>query len=156
MDHFAVRILNVHRTMAISTIRPDGWPQTTIVGYSNRGFDLDFLIFRESQKHANILFDNRISIAVASEPEDFRTVQAVYAGAHANEVTEEADRQAAWRRMMERHPIFAGSQIPGMEHAIFMRARCKYLSVLDYSQGLGHREEFIVEDDGTLSAPPDQ
>lgn len=156
MDHFAVRILNVHRTMAISTIRPDGWPQTTIVGYANRGFDIDFLIFRESQKFANILRDDRISIAVASEPEDFRTVQAVYAGAHAAEITEKADRQAAWRRMMERHPIFAGSQIPELEHATFMHARCKYISVLDYTQGMGHREEFIVEDDGTLTASPDE
>lgn len=154
MDHIAVRILNVHRTMAISTIRPDGWPQTTIVGYSNRGFDLDFMIFRESQKYANILKDDRISIAVASEPEDFRTVQAVYAGAHAAEVKEESERQAAWRRIMERHPVLAGSQIPGLEHALFMRARCKYVSVLDYTQGLGHREEFLVNDDGTLTALP--
>ena len=156
MDHFAVRILNVHRTMAISTIRADGWPQTTIVGYANLGFDLDFLIFRESQKHANILRDDRIAIAVASEPDDFRTVQAVYAGAHAYEVTGEADREAAWRRMMERHPVLAGSQIPEFEHALFMRARCKYVSVLDYSQGLGHREEFVVGEDGTLSAPPER
>jgi hypothetical protein len=27
-----------HRTMKIATIRPDGWPQTTTVGYANEGF----------------------------------------------------------------------------------------------------------------------
>ena len=54
MEHTAVKILNRHGVMAISTVRPDGWPQTTMVGYANQGFDLFFLIFRASQKLANI------------------------------------------------------------------------------------------------------
>jgi len=35
MDDSAIEILDTQRTMAISTLRPDGWPQTTIVGYVN-------------------------------------------------------------------------------------------------------------------------
>ena len=65
MEHLAIRILNAHQTMAISTVRPDGWPQTTIVGYANRGFDIVFLIYRTGQKWANIQHDDRISIAVS-------------------------------------------------------------------------------------------
>ena len=79
MEPTAVRILNNHRIMAISTVRPDGWPQTTIVGYVNRGFDIYFLIFRSGQKLANIQHDNRISIAVASEPSELKELKAVYA-----------------------------------------------------------------------------
>jgi hypothetical protein len=37
MEAKAISILNAHRTMAISTLRPDGWPQTTIVGYGMTG-----------------------------------------------------------------------------------------------------------------------
>jgi hypothetical protein len=44
-----VRILDENRLMAIATIRPDGWPQNTIVGYANAGFTVYFLIFRASQ-----------------------------------------------------------------------------------------------------------
>lgn len=40
----AVQILDRHRIMAISTVRPDGWPQTTIVGYANDGLDIFFLV----------------------------------------------------------------------------------------------------------------
>jgi len=57
----AIRILDRHRTMAISTVRPDGWPQTTIAGYANDGLTLYFLIFRSGQKFANIDGDDRVS-----------------------------------------------------------------------------------------------
>jgi hypothetical protein len=40
MQDKAIEILNSHRIMAISTLRPDGWPQTTIVGYANEGLTL--------------------------------------------------------------------------------------------------------------------
>ena len=152
MDHIAVRILNAHRIMAISTVRPDGWPQTTIVGYVNRGFELYFLIYRSGQKFANLQKDDRISIAVATEPVNMHDLQAVYAGAHATEITDEAERQEAWKRIMERHANLAGSQMPGADEAVFMKARCKYVSVLDYTQGVGHREQLVVEDDGTVRA----
>ena len=68
MDETADQILGSHRTMAISTVRPDGWPQTTIVGYAN-GLILYFLIFRASQKFANIAKDNRVSLAVGEKPD---------------------------------------------------------------------------------------
>jgi nitroimidazol reductase NimA-like FMN-containing flavoprotein (pyridoxamine 5'-phosphate oxidase superfamily) len=144
MEQPAIRILNTHRIMAISTIRPDGWPQTTIVGYANRGFDLVFLIYRSSQKLANIRHDDRISIAVAAEPAELDQLQAVYASAHAREITVESEREAAWRQLMERHANLAGSRIPEATEAVFMAARCEHVSMLDFTQGLGHREQLIV------------
>lgn len=151
MLHPAIRILNDHQTMAISTVRPDGWPQTTIVGYANRGFDIVFLIYRTGQKWANIQHDDRISIAVASEPLDLNSLQAVYAGAHAKEIVDEYERQEAWRQLMQRHANLAGSQIPEATEAVFMRAQCKYVSVLDFTQGLGHREQVTLDDQGNVA-----
>ena len=79
----AIRILDGQRLMAVSTVRPDGWPQTTIVGYANIGLVIYFLIFRASQKFENISKDNRVSIAVAPEPRNLGELQAVYAVAPA-------------------------------------------------------------------------
>jgi len=152
MEQPAIRILNNHRIMAISTVRPDGWPQTTIVGYANRGFELVFLIYRSGQKFGNIQHDDRISIAVGAEPNDLHQLQAVYAGAHAREITEDAERQEAWRQIMERHSNLAGSQIPEATDAVFMRATCKYVSVLDFTQGVGHREQLVVDENGVSVA----
>jgi nitroimidazol reductase NimA-like FMN-containing flavoprotein (pyridoxamine 5'-phosphate oxidase superfamily) len=155
VDHIAVQILNMNRIMAISTVRPDGWPQTTIVGYANRGFDLYFLIYRSSQKFANLQRDDRIAIAVGAEPSEIAMIKAVYAGAHAREITGEDERREAWQQLLQRHSNLAGSQIPDATEAVFMRATCKYVSVLDYSQGLGHREQLVIDDSGNPVAQPE-
>lgn len=137
--------------MAISTVRPDGWPQTTIVGYANQGFELYFLIYRSSQKFANIQHDDRISIAVSAEPADMSQLQAVYAGAKAREITDPAERETAWRLLMGRHSNLAGFKMPDATEAVFMHARCKYVSLLDFTQGPGHHEKLVVDDLGTAS-----
>lgn len=139
----AIQILNSHRMMAISTVRPDGWPQTTIVGYANDGWIIYFLIFRSSQKFANITHDNRISVAIGSEPSHLDEIKAVYAGAHASEVTDAREREIAWKLLTERHPNLADFGPPGDEEAL-MGATCKYVSVLDYSKGIGHAEALTV------------
>ena len=148
MEHVAVKILNRHRLMAISTVRPDGWPQTTMVGYVNRGFDIFFLIFRSGQKYANIQRDDRVSIAVSAEASELEQLKAVYAGGHAVEITDQGERDEIWRRFMERSSNLAGFQMPDAKQAVFMRVRCKYVSVLDFSQGLGHREQLTLDEQG--------
>lgn len=148
MERTAIKILNSHRIMAISTLRPDGWPQTTVVGYANRGFELFFLVFRSGQKFANIHRDDRVSVAIASEPSDLADLKAVYAGAHASEITDPEERSAAWNLLMERHSNLAGFRMPEAAEAAFMRATCKYLSVLDFSQGFGYHEQLVIDDLG--------
>jgi nitroimidazol reductase NimA-like FMN-containing flavoprotein (pyridoxamine 5'-phosphate oxidase superfamily) len=148
VERTAIKILNSHRIMAISTVRPDGWPQTTVVGYASRGFEIFFMIFRSGQKFANIQADDRISIAIAAEPADMNDLQAFYAGAHAQEITDPSEREQAWRLLMQRHSNLAGFQMPESGDAVFMKAICKYVSVLDFSQGAGHREQLTIDDQG--------
>ena len=88
MEQKAIDILDAHRVMAIATLRPDGWPQNTVVGYANVGLIIYFLISRSSQKFANIEHDDRVSVAIGEEPNDFRRLKAVFDGAHASEVTD--------------------------------------------------------------------
>ncbi|HUE78833.1 MAG TPA: pyridoxamine 5'-phosphate oxidase family protein [Sphingomicrobium sp.] len=147
MNETAAEILRSHRIMAISTVRPDGWPQTTIVGYANDGPVIYFLIFRGSQKFANIAKDSRISFAVGDEPADIRLAKAVYAGAHASEITDPAERDRAWALLKRSHPNLIGSPIPDPSVAAFMRAECEHLTVLDYSKGLGHSDALHLASD---------
>lgn len=144
----AIEILDSHRMMAISTVRPDGWPQTTVVGYANQGWDIYFLIFRQSQKFKNIAHDDRVSIAVSREPDFLSDIRAVFAGAHAAEVTEPSERAQALQLLLQRHPNLADFGMPDNGQTALMRARCKYVSVLDYSKGIGHSEELTVGGDG--------
>ncbi|HXG80922.1 MAG TPA: pyridoxamine 5'-phosphate oxidase family protein [Sphingomicrobium sp.] len=139
-----IEILDAHRMMAISTVRPDGWPQTTMVGYANQGWTLYFLIFRDSQKFANIGHDDRVAIAVSAEASFLGEIKAVYAGAHAREVTDPAERSRAWQLLLARHPNLGDFGLPDSAATALMRADCKYVSVLDYSKGIGHAEELTV------------
>lgn len=140
----AIEILNSHRTMAVSTVRPDGWPQTTIVGYANDGWTVYFLVFRASQKFANIEHDDRISIAIGGDPSHLSDIKAVYAGAHASEVTDVNQRGVAWTLLLRRHPNLADFGMPDQADTALLRAVCKYVSVLDYSQGIGHTEALTI------------
>lgn len=154
MEQMAAEILDTHRVMAISTVRPDGWPQTTIVGFANDGILVYFLISRSSQKFANIQKDDRVSIAVGNEPNDLREIKAVYAGAHASEVTDPKQRQEAWRLLMQRHPNLAEFELPDPANAAMMRAPCKYISILDFSKGVGHSDSLTVSVPGLAAMDP--
>ena len=57
-------ILAEHRIMTVATLRPDGWPQATTVGYASEGLALYFLCGLDSQKAANIARDPRVSITI--------------------------------------------------------------------------------------------
>jgi nitroimidazol reductase NimA-like FMN-containing flavoprotein (pyridoxamine 5'-phosphate oxidase superfamily) len=132
VDETAIKILDSHRIMAISTVRPDGWPQTTIVGYANDGLTIYFLIFRSSQKFANIAHDDRVSIAIGEEPRNLRELNAVYAGGHASEVTDLKQAEHAWRLLTNRHPNLSHFEVPEKTETALMCVQCKYRSVLDY------------------------
>jgi len=43
-------LLDQHRIMTVATLRPDGWPQATTVGYVNEGLTLYFLCGLDRQK----------------------------------------------------------------------------------------------------------
>lgn len=57
-------LLDQHRIMTIATLRTDGWPQATTVGFANDGLTLYFLCGPESQKASNLARDDRVSLTI--------------------------------------------------------------------------------------------
>jgi nitroimidazol reductase NimA-like FMN-containing flavoprotein (pyridoxamine 5'-phosphate oxidase superfamily) len=49
-----LKLLDEHRIMTLATLRPDGWPQATTVGYVNEALTLYFVCGLDSQKAANL------------------------------------------------------------------------------------------------------
>ena len=142
MEEKAIEILEQNRVMVLATVRPDGWPQTTFVGYANDGADLYFVIFRGSQKFANIAAEPRVSIAIGGEPPDMRLARAFYAGARASEIKDPRERDEAWELLKHCHGNLVGTPIPDAGAVAIMVARCEHVSVVDYTKGLGHTEAF--------------
>ena len=118
--------------------RSRGW-------FANAGWRVYFLIYRTSQKFRNISLNPRVSISVGHEPTELRQIKAVYAGCMAREVEDLAERSRAWMLLAERHPNLTDLAPPGSDDVATMVADCCYVSVLDYSRGLGHSEEIMVQ-----------
>jgi general stress protein 26 len=66
-----LEVLTSHHTMTLATIRPDGYPQATTVNYIHDEFTLYFATDATSQKAGNIKLNNKVSVAIASEEQNF-------------------------------------------------------------------------------------
>ena len=69
-----LNLLSTHRIMTVATLRPDGWPQATTVGYVNDGLTLYFLCGLESQKAKNLARDNRLSLTIDHDTADLMAI----------------------------------------------------------------------------------
>ena len=148
MEQKAVEILDQNRLMALSTIRPDGWPQATFVGYANEDLLLYFVVSRKSQKFANIQKDDRVSLVIGRDFHDPATIKALSIAAHASEVTDATQRKRAVRLLLERHPGLRKLEPPEPSHSAVMRAYPAIVTILDYSKGFGHADVLTVSPGG--------
>ena len=153
MQDKAVQILHENRIMAISTVRPDGWPQTTIVGYAHDGLLIYFIISRESQKFANIERDDRVSIAIAHDFHDPKTISGLSLAARASEVRDPEQRNEAIKLILARRPGLEQLEPPDLTHSAVMRAYPEIVTILDYSKGFGHADVLTVSPGGVEMTP---
>src|SRR3954449_5658029 len=86
-----LRLLDLHRIMTVATLRPDGWPQATTVGYVNEGLTLYFLCGLESQKATNLARDDRVSLTIDHDTPDLMAITGLSMAAHAQAVVNRAE-----------------------------------------------------------------
>ena len=153
MEDSAVRILRDNKIMAIATVRPDGWPQTTLVSYANEGLLIYFNVSRSSQKFANLHQDDRVSLAIGHDFFDPSTIRALSVSGRASEVRDREQRSHALNMLLERHPGLRRLEMPSSETSTIIRIMPEHVSILDYSKGFGHADELTVSPGGVLMNP---
>ena len=146
-DSFRQRILALldeHRIMTIATLRPDGWPQATTVGYVNEGMTLWFLCGLESQKAKNLALDNRVSITIDHDTPDLMAITGLSMAARAHRVTDLAEAEKVLRLLPLKYPdapaSTASMQMPRPDEVAVFRVEPEVISVLDYSKGFAHTD----------------
>src|SRR5258705_10285639 len=97
-------LLDQHRIMTIATLRPDGWPQATTVGYVNKGFNLYFLCGLDSQKAANLARDDRVSLTIDHDTPQVMEITGLSMAAHAQAVVDRAEADVALRMPPVNYP----------------------------------------------------
>jgi nitroimidazol reductase NimA-like FMN-containing flavoprotein (pyridoxamine 5'-phosphate oxidase superfamily) len=109
MKRKILALLDAHRIMTIATLRPDGWPQATTVGYVNEGLKLWFLCGLQSQKAHNLARDNRVSITVDHDTPDLLSITGLSMAARAHRVTDRAEAEKVIRMLPLKYPDAAPS-----------------------------------------------
>jgi nitroimidazol reductase NimA-like FMN-containing flavoprotein (pyridoxamine 5'-phosphate oxidase superfamily) len=140
-------LLDAHRNMTIATLRPDGWPQATTVGYANDGLALYFLCGLDSQKATNLARDNRVSLTIDDDTPEVMEITGLSMAAHAEAVVDRAEAEKALRLLMLRYPeqksLTLSLPMPTPENVRIFRVTPTVISVLDYSKGFGHTDLVI-------------
>jgi nitroimidazol reductase NimA-like FMN-containing flavoprotein (pyridoxamine 5'-phosphate oxidase superfamily) len=135
-------LLDQHRIMTIATIRPDGWPQATTVGYVSEGLTLYFLCGLESQKAANLARNDRVSLTIDHDTSDLMAITGLSMAGHAQAVLDRTEAEKILSKLPSKYPEQVS--LPGpMPTADEVRIFCvtpTVISVLDYSKGFGHTD----------------
>jgi nitroimidazol reductase NimA-like FMN-containing flavoprotein (pyridoxamine 5'-phosphate oxidase superfamily) len=135
-------LLDGHRTMRMATLRPDGWPQVTTVGYANKGFAIYFLCGLDSQKAANLARDNRVSLAIDDDTPQVMEITGLSMAARAEVVNDAAEAEKAMGLLFARYPEQKSlpGPMPSPKDVRIFRLTPTVISLLDYSKGFGHTD----------------
>ena len=138
-------LLNQHRTMTVATLRPDGWPQATTVGYANDGLTLYFLCGLDSQKAKNLARDDRLSLTIDHDTADLMTITGLSMAARAHAVDDRAEAEKVLRMLPLKYPEAQPlpMKMPTPDEVRLFRVTPSVISILDYSKGFGHTDLII-------------
>jgi PPOX class probable F420-dependent enzyme len=137
-----LKILDGHRKMTVATLRPDGWPQATTVGYANDGLAIYFLCGLESQKAKNLARDDRVSLTIDDDTAEVMEITGVSMAGRAQAVVDPTEAEKALRLLMLRYPP-QNAVLPPMpkpSDVRIVRVTPTVISVLDYAKGFGHTD----------------
>ncbi len=133
-------ILARHNNMTIATLRPDGFPQATTVGYANDGLKIYFGCGARSQKAQNLARDPRVSAAIDSDRASWAEIEGLSLGGTAARVINPAELAKVGDIFLAKFPQVAHLSAEDRTDTAIFRVTPIVISVLDYSKGFGHHD----------------
>ena len=141
-------ILAGQHLMSVATLRPDGWPQTTLVNYLADGLTLYFLVAQDSQKRANIAADPRVSIAIGGDTDG--PPQGLSLAGHASLIDDPLWVEALNRRIWGTPEFARFEPHPSGQAVALLRFTPRWVSLIDYGSPPGRIQLFAVRQDWRL------
>lgn len=134
-----LRLLKQHDVLTLATLREDGWPQATSVGYVNDGLTLFVATGADAQKVRNIARDGRVSVAIGSDTPDWSRLQGLSMAARAERMTSRSEIQQAARLLKKKFPSLIDFSDPERDRGwAFLKIVPQIVSIIDYTKGFGH------------------
>lgn len=140
-----LEILDRHRILTLATLRPDGWPQATTVGYANDGLTLYFVCGKDSQKAANLQRDSRVSLTIDHDTPQVMEIEGLSMAARADRVTDPEEAARALGMILGKYAdqVALSGPMPNATDVAIYRLTPSVISVLDYSKGFGHTDQVV-------------
>jgi general stress protein 26 len=143
---FRAKILEVlrhHHTMTLATIRPDGYPQATTVSYIHEDLTLYFATDATSQKAGNIKLNNKVSVAIASENQDFYKLRGLSMSGIATRVDEKQRAEELSLRLFRALPQSKRYVPEDPKQLAVYEITPVAMALVDYTSGFG--KTYLVE-----------
>ncbi|WGM40425.1 pyridoxamine 5'-phosphate oxidase family protein [Caulobacter sp. NIBR1757] len=140
-----VDILAAGLDISLATLRPDGWPQATVVSYASDGLTVYFGTGAGSQKARNLAADPRVSATVTLPYGEWSTIRGLSMAARATPVTAPEEVTHIGQLMMAKFPGMTDYVLPETAGPMALfRLDPTVVSVLDYGNGFGWTDTFEV------------
>jgi nitroimidazol reductase NimA-like FMN-containing flavoprotein (pyridoxamine 5'-phosphate oxidase superfamily) len=138
-----LEVLRGHHTMALATIRADGYPQATTVNYIHDEFTLYFAADAASQKAGNIKLNNKVSVAIASEEQNFYKLRGLSMSGIATRVVDERRAEELALRLFQALPQSRRFVPEDQKQLAVFEIRPVAIALVDYASGFG--TTYLVE-----------
>jgi uncharacterized protein YhbP (UPF0306 family) len=139
-DTLRARILGVlqsQQLMTLATLRADGYPQASILNYIADDFTVYFATDAASQKVANIAFNNKVSVAIAVETEDFYKLSGLSMTGVARRILEKEVADEYSLRLFRRLPQSKRFVPADTQQLALFAVTPVVISLIDYAAGFG-------------------
>jgi len=130
-------VLKSQHLMALATVRPDGYPQATMVNYIHDDLTIYFAADAASQKAGNIKINAKVSIAIASETTDFRKLRGLSLAGLAKRVADNQRAEELRLRLFRRLPQSRRFVPEDPNQLAVFEIEPVAISLIDYASGFG-------------------
>jgi nitroimidazol reductase NimA-like FMN-containing flavoprotein (pyridoxamine 5'-phosphate oxidase superfamily) len=141
-------ILDTVNDMTLATVRPDGFPQATVVAFVHDDLTLYFGAGAGSQKGQNLAACDKVSLTVTRPYTAWEEIEGLSAAGHARRLDDPDEIARAVELYQMRFPQVADILSRDPQDAAFFRIDLSVISLIDYSGGFGHTQ--LIEVQGLL------
>lgn len=133
---FASVLEQVHEA-TLATVRPDGWPQATVVSFVNEDDRVWFECLKTSQKSKNHALDSRVSLTVMIPYLPWGDIWGFSFSGHARMLTTAEELSKVKARWLARFPYMSEVLDHNLPDFNFYEVRPETVVRMDYRRGLG-------------------
>jgi len=138
---FALDVLNQAKDITLATIRPDGYPQATLVNFVNEGLTIYVGVGKDSQKANNVRHSEKVSLTVNGQFSDWQHVHSLSMGGNAYIVSDSEEIARIESAMDAKFPDIGEWAHSDASHPlVFLKITPTVVSILNYEKGVGHAE----------------